>query len=46
MDDFDLPSAEIDPVLAGLAKMNRWFGAHQTIIKSLKQFPGKDGRPS
>jgi 2-polyprenyl-3-methyl-5-hydroxy-6-metoxy-1,4-benzoquinol methylase len=39
MDDFHLPSARIDPVLAGLAKMNRWFGAHQTIIKALKKFP-------
>jgi 2-polyprenyl-3-methyl-5-hydroxy-6-metoxy-1,4-benzoquinol methylase len=43
MDDFDLPSVEIDPVLAGLAKMNRWFGAHQSIIKSLKNFPVKPG---
>jgi 2-polyprenyl-3-methyl-5-hydroxy-6-metoxy-1,4-benzoquinol methylase len=43
MDDFHLPSAEIDPVLAGLAKMNRWFGAHQTIIKALKKFPLKTG---
>ena len=43
MDDFDLPSAEIDPVLAGLAKMNRWFGAHQSIIKALKNFPVNPG---
>ncbi|QKJ31866.1 methyltransferase domain-containing protein [Mucilaginibacter mali] len=39
MDDLDLPSAEIDPVLAGLAKMNRWFGAHKTVIKTLQKFP-------
>lgn len=39
MDDLDLPSAEIDPVLTGLAKMNRWFGAHKTIIKALDKFP-------
>lgn len=39
MDDLDLPSAEIDPVLAGLSKMNRWFGAHKTTIKALQQFP-------
>ncbi|MES2276957.1 MAG: methyltransferase domain-containing protein [Bacteroidota bacterium] len=39
MDDFNLPSTEIDPVLSGFAKMNRWFGAHQTIIKALKKFP-------
>lgn len=38
MDDLDLPSAEIDPVLTGLAKMNRLFGAHRTIIKSLRKF--------
>lgn len=43
MDNLGLPSAEIDPVLAGLAKMNRWFGAHQTIIKALKKFPAKPG---
>lgn len=41
MDDFQLPSAEIDPVLAGLAKINRWFGAHQSLIKALKNFPVK-----
>ena len=42
MDDFNLPSSEIDPVLAGLGKMNRLFGAHHTIIKALKKFPVKD----
>jgi len=42
MDDFNLPSAEIDPVLAGLGSMNRLFGAHHTIIKALKAFPVKD----
>lgn len=41
MDDFSLPSAEIDPVLAGLAKMNRWFGAHKSLVKALEQFPVK-----
>jgi 2-polyprenyl-3-methyl-5-hydroxy-6-metoxy-1,4-benzoquinol methylase len=41
MDDFSLPSAEIDPVLQGLAKVNGWFGAHQTLIKALKAFPVK-----
>lgn len=39
MDDFNLPPAAIDPVLAGLGKMNRLFGAHHTIIKALKAFP-------
>ncbi|WDF55029.1 methyltransferase domain-containing protein [Mucilaginibacter sp. KACC 22063] len=39
MDDFNLPSSEIDPVLAGLAKMNALFGGHQSIINALKQFP-------
>lgn len=43
MDDLELPSAEIDPVLDGLAKMNRWFGAHKTIIRSLKKFPVNTG---
>jgi len=39
MDDLALPSAEIDPVLAGLGKMNGLFGAHKTLIKALKGFP-------
>ena len=43
MDDLYLPSDEIDPVLTGLGKMNRWFGAHQTIINSLKKFPVNKG---
>jgi 2-polyprenyl-3-methyl-5-hydroxy-6-metoxy-1,4-benzoquinol methylase len=43
MDDFNLPSTEIDPVLAGLAKMNRWFGAHKSLIKALKKFPAEAG---
>lgn len=42
MDDFDLPAAEIAPVLAGLGSMNRLFGAHHTIIKALKAFPLKN----
>jgi 2-polyprenyl-3-methyl-5-hydroxy-6-metoxy-1,4-benzoquinol methylase len=43
MDDFHLPSTEIDPVLAGLGKMNRLFGAHKSIINALKKFPVKQG---
>jgi 2-polyprenyl-3-methyl-5-hydroxy-6-metoxy-1,4-benzoquinol methylase len=42
MDDFALPPAEIDPVLAGLGTMNRLFGAHRDIVKILKQFPAKE----
>lgn len=38
MDDFDLPSAEITPVLEGLSKMNALFGGHKSIIKLLKNF--------
>ncbi|GAB3924679.1 methyltransferase domain-containing protein [Mucilaginibacter myungsuensis] len=43
MDDLGLPSTEIDPVLDGLAKMNRWFGAHQSVIRSIKNFPVNKG---
>lgn len=43
MDDFDLPSAEIDPVLDGLGKMNALFGGHKSLIKALKLFPVKSG---
>ena len=43
MDDFELPSAEIDPVLAGLGKMNNLFGAHKTLIKALENFPVATG---
>ncbi|NCD68640.1 methyltransferase domain-containing protein [Mucilaginibacter agri] len=43
MDDFDLPSTEIDPVLAGLGKMNALFGGHKSLIKAMKQFPVEDG---
>ncbi|WP_114939878.1 methyltransferase domain-containing protein [Mucilaginibacter endophyticus] len=39
MDDFDLPSHEINPVLEGLGKMNALFGGHKSIIASLKKFP-------
>jgi hypothetical protein len=46
MDDFELPSTEIDPVLAGLAKMNAMFGAHKTLIKALKNFPIESRKPS
>jgi 2-polyprenyl-3-methyl-5-hydroxy-6-metoxy-1,4-benzoquinol methylase len=38
MDDFDLPAAEITPVLEGLGKMNALFGGHKSIIKSLRKF--------
>jgi 2-polyprenyl-3-methyl-5-hydroxy-6-metoxy-1,4-benzoquinol methylase len=38
MDDFDLPSAEITPVLEGLGKMNALFGGHKSIINALKKF--------
>jgi 2-polyprenyl-3-methyl-5-hydroxy-6-metoxy-1,4-benzoquinol methylase len=43
MDDFDLPISEIAPVLAGLGKVNSWFGGHQNMIKALKNFPVLDG---
>ncbi len=39
MDDFDLPSEEIDPVLAGLGQMNAVFGGHKSLIKALWEFP-------
>ena len=35
MDDFDLPSAEITPVLEGLGKMNALFGGHKSIYHVL-----------
>lgn len=43
MDDFDLPNSEIAPVLAGLGKFNAWFGAHNGLIKALKNFPVRTG---
>ncbi|SDH27613.1 methyltransferase domain-containing protein [Mucilaginibacter sp. P25] len=43
MDDFDLPSAEINPVLEGLGKMNALFGGHKSIIGSLKKLPIYNG---
>lgn len=43
MDDFTLPSAEVDPVLAGLGKMNAWFGGHRSLIRALKAFPVQAG---
>jgi 2-polyprenyl-3-methyl-5-hydroxy-6-metoxy-1,4-benzoquinol methylase len=43
MDDFDLPPAEITPVLEGLGKMNALFGGHKSIIKSLKKFAVSNG---
>lgn len=42
MDDFDLPPAQIDPVLEGLGKMNAWFGGHKSIIHTLRNFPVRD----
>lgn len=39
MDDFDLPAAELVPVLKGLGKVNAFFGAHAAIIKALQKFP-------
>ena len=39
MDDFDLPSEEIDPVLAGLGQMNALFGGHKSLIRALWGFP-------
>jgi 2-polyprenyl-3-methyl-5-hydroxy-6-metoxy-1,4-benzoquinol methylase len=43
MDDFDLPSTEITPVLEGLGKMNALFGGHKSIIASLKKLPTRNG---
>jgi 2-polyprenyl-3-methyl-5-hydroxy-6-metoxy-1,4-benzoquinol methylase len=43
MDDLDLPSTEIDPVLEGLGKVNAWFGGHKSIIKTLRHFPVQNG---
>ncbi|WP_183567519.1 methyltransferase domain-containing protein [Mucilaginibacter sp. SP1R1] len=43
MDDFDLPVSEIAPVLAGLGKVNAWFGGHKKLIKALKKFPVRSG---
>ncbi|AYL98658.1 methyltransferase domain-containing protein [Mucilaginibacter celer] len=43
MDDFGLPSTEIDPVLEGLGKMNALFGGHKSIIKTLRHFPVQNG---
>jgi 2-polyprenyl-3-methyl-5-hydroxy-6-metoxy-1,4-benzoquinol methylase len=43
MDDFDLPKSKIAPVLAGLSKVNSWFGGHKSIIRALKNFPVHTG---
>ena len=43
MDDFDLPSAQIEPVLEGLGKVNSLFGGHKNIIKTLGNFQIHDG---
>lgn len=43
MDDPDLPHSEIAPVLAGLAKVNSWFGGHKSLINVLKNFPIQTG---
>ena len=39
MDDLDLPASEINPVLAGLGKVNSLLGGHKSLIKALKNFP-------
>lgn len=38
MDDFSLPAELVDPVLAGLDKMNLLFGDHRDMISALKNF--------
>jgi len=43
MDDFDLPANEINPVLAGLGKVNALLGGHKSLIKALKNFPVRTG---
>jgi 2-polyprenyl-3-methyl-5-hydroxy-6-metoxy-1,4-benzoquinol methylase len=43
MDDFALPSSELDPVLKGLGDLNAWFGGHEALIKALQLFPVKAG---
>lgn len=43
MDDLDLPNSEIAPVLAGLGKVNSWFGGHKSLIKALKRVPVRTG---
>ena len=43
MDDFDLPSAEIDPVLRGLGQVNNLTGNHKSIINELKKFEVTSG---
>lgn len=43
MDDFDLPAAELVPVLKGLGNLNAWFGGHHLLIDALKKFPVQAG---
>lgn len=43
MDNFDLPANEINPVLAGLGKVNSLLGGHKSLIKALKNFPIRTG---
>jgi len=37
MDDFSLPSAEIDPLLAGLELVNQYLGGYNVIFSALKE---------
>ncbi len=41
MDDFELPAAELDPVLKGLSNLNAWFGGHAMLIDALEKFPAE-----
>lgn len=43
MDDFELPAAELNPVLKGLGNLNAWFGGHKMLINALKHFPVQQG---
>jgi len=43
MDDFNLPSAEVAPVLEGLGKMNALFGGHKNIINLLNKLSVSTG---
>ncbi len=36
MDDFSLPSAEINPLLAGLELVNQYLGGYQVVFSALK----------
>ncbi|WP_462266676.1 methyltransferase domain-containing protein [Mucilaginibacter sp.] len=43
MDDFNLPAAELNPLLKGLGNLNAWFGGHRMLIDALKNFPVQAG---